>query len=56
MFHENRDTINRALLALSDRVALKRHLKKFKSKFITRNYNNNSLETQPEIVIKFIED
>jgi len=54
MFHENRDTINRALLALSDRVALKRHLKKFKSKFITRNYNY--IEKEPEeIVIKFIE-
>lgn len=53
MFHENRDTINRALLALSDRVALKRHLKKFKSKFITKNYNY--IEKEPEIDIKFIE-
>ncbi len=51
MFHRNRDTINRAVTALSDRIALKRHLKKYKSNFITRN----STIEQPEIKIRFIE-
>lgn len=51
MFHPNRDTINRAVTALSDRIALKRHLKKYKSNFITRN----STIEQSEIKIRFIE-
>ena len=49
MFHSNRETINRAVTALSDRIALKKHLKKYKSNFITKN-------SQPEIQIRFIED
>ncbi len=52
MFHSNRETINRAVTALSDRVALKKHLKKYKSNFITKN----SAIEQPEIQIRFIED
>ncbi len=52
MFHPNRDTINRAVTALSDRIALKRHLKKYKSNFITKS----SAIEQPEIKIKFIDD
>ena len=51
MFHSNRDTINRAVTALSDRVALKKHLKKYKSNFITKN----SAIEKPEIQIRFIE-
>jgi len=51
MFHSNRDTINRAVTALSDRVALKKHLKKYKSNFITKN----SVIEKPEIQIRFIE-
>ena len=51
MFHSNRETINRAVTALSDRVALKKHLKKYKSNFITKN---SSIE-KPEIQIRFIE-
>ena len=51
MFHSNRDTINRAVTALSDRIALKKHLKKYKSNFITKN----SIIEQPEIQIRFIE-
>lgn len=51
MFHPNRDTINRAVIALSDRIALKRHLNKYKSNFITRN----STIEQSEIKIRFIE-
>jgi hypothetical protein len=51
MFHSNRETINRAVTALSDRVALKKHLKKYKSNFITKN----SIIEQPEIQIRFIE-
>ena len=52
MFHSNRETINRAVTALSDRIALKKHLKKYKSNFITKN----SAIEQPEIQIRFIED
>jgi hypothetical protein len=51
MFHSNRDTINRAVTALSDRIALKKHLNKYKSNFITKN----SIIEQPEIQIRFIE-
>jgi hypothetical protein len=51
MFHSNRETINRAVTALSDRVALKKHLKKYKSNFITKN----SSIKKPEIQIRFIE-
>jgi hypothetical protein len=51
MFHSNRDTINRAVTALSDRVALKKHLNKYKSNFITKN----SVIEKPEIQIRFIE-
>ncbi len=51
MFHSNRETINRAVTALSDRVALKKHLKKYKSNFITKN----SAIEQPEIQIRFID-
>ncbi len=51
MFHPNRDTISRAVTALSDRVALKKHLKKYKSNFITKN----STIEKPEIQIRFIE-
>jgi len=51
MFHSNRDTINRAVTALSDRIALKKHLKKYKSNFITKN----SAIEKPEIQIRFIE-
>jgi hypothetical protein len=51
MFHSNRDTINRAVTALSDRIALKKHLKKYKSNFITKN----SIIYKPEIQIRFIE-
>ena len=51
MFHSNRDTINRAVTALSDRIALKKHLKKYKSNFITKN----SIIEKPEIQIRFIE-
>ena len=51
MFHSNRETISRAVTALSDRVALKKHLKKYKSNFITKN---SSIE-KPEIQIRFIE-
>ena len=51
MFHSNRDTINRAVTALSDRIALKKHLKKYKSNFITKN----SIIEKPEIKIRFIE-
>ena len=52
MFHSNRETINRAVTALSDRIALKKHLKKYKSNFITKN----SAIEHPEIKIRFIED
>jgi len=51
MFHSNRDTISRAVTALSDRVALKKHLNKYKSNFITKN----SAIEKPEIQIRFIE-
>ena len=51
MFHSNRETINRAVTALSDRIALKKHLKKYKSNFITKN----SIIEKPEIQIRFIE-